>query len=224
MRLWIRLWAVALMALCLQQTAFAQPDARMQIELSAQKQGVQVRWLHANIQKAADMALPQLWARIIPQHAIDQIPKHVKAVRFLQKAIPNNLGVSLIFNEERVLSYLKHNNIPYYAEQSASNATIEPQAIQPTVDNPNTFQSPVQMPLPSVLLTIERQASLPEQVLFEDDLAHDPRVLRLTLRQVNKDQQQYRLQLKSSDSLWLMAWFGNRGMTLTQSLDGWVAR
>ncbi len=222
MRLWMRLWAATLMLLCLQQMAFAQPDARMQIELTAQEQGVEVRWLHANIQKAADMALPQLWARIIPQHAIDQIPKHVKAVRFLQKAVPNDLGVSITFNEKRVLSYLKHNNIPYYAEQSASNAAIEAQATQPAVDNQNTFQAPV--PLPSILLTIERQASLPEQVLFEDDLAHDPRVLRLTLRQVNRNQQQYRLQLKSSDSLWLVPWFGNRGMTLTQSLDGWVAR
>jgi len=220
MRMWIRLWVSSLMLLCLQQAAFAQPDARMQIEVSAQKQGVEVPWLHAHIRKAADMALPQLWARIVPQHAIARIPQHVKAVRFLQKAVPNELGVSITFNEKRVLSYLKHNNIPYYAEQSASNATIEPQAAQPTMEN----QNPLQTPLPSILLTIQRQASLPEQALFEDDLSHDPRVLRLTLRQVSKNQQQYRLQLNSSDDTWLLAWFSTRGMTLTQSFDGWVAR
>ncbi len=221
MHIGLRLWATAFVLLCMQQAAFAQPDARMQIEVAAQEQGVDVRWLHAHIRKAAGMALPQLWARIIPEHAIDQIPKHVKAVRFLQKAVPNELGVRIIFNEKRVLSYLKQHHIPYYAEQSASNAVIEPQPTEPAMNNQT---GALQTPLPSVLLTIERHASLPEQVLFEDDLAHDPRVLNLTLKQVSRDQQQYRLQLNSSDEQWLIAWFSSRGMTLTQSFDGWVAR
>ncbi|MDQ6996043.1 MAG: hypothetical protein Q9M82_01100 [Mariprofundus sp.] len=220
----LRLWIAALLLLCIQSTAFAQSDARMKIDITAAQQNVEVRWLHAHIQKAADLALPELWRRMIPQHAMDQIPKHVKAVRFLQKAVPNDLGVSITFDEKRVLSYLKHNNIPYYAEQSADSATIEPQATQPMMDEPGQTAL-AQAPLQAGLLTIERHhASLPEQVLFEDDLAHDPRVFSLTLRQVNRDQQQYRLQLKSSDDLWLMAWFSSRGMTLTQSFDGWVAR
>jgi len=224
MRGWVRLWAV-LMVVCVHQLAFAEPDPRMQIEVVAEEQGVEVSWLHANIKKAANLALPQLWSRMIPQHAQDQIPKKVKAVRFLQKAIPNEQGVSILFNEKRVLRYLKQNNIPYYAEQSADTSVIEPQPVRADPGAvPGSYPPPAQMSLQTGLLTIQRQASLPEQVLFEDELAHDPRVLSLTLRQVNRGSQQYRLQLKSPDGQWLMAWFNSRGMVLTQSVDGWVAR
>ncbi len=219
MHLKMRLW-VLLILIFIQQSAFAKPDARMQIDVVAQKQGVKVRWLHANIQKAATLALPELWSRMIPQHAMDQIPKHVKAIRFLQKAVPNDLGVRIIFNEKRVLSYLKHNNIPYYAEQSDDPVINE---APPVTDNLDHFPL-IQEPLSAGLLTIERHESLPEQILFEDYLSHDPRVLSLMLKQVNSDQQQYQLQLKSSDAQWLTAWFSRRGMTLTQSFDGWVAR
>jgi hypothetical protein len=75
-----------------------------------------------------------------------------------------------------------------------------------------------------LLLSIERQASLPEQVLFEDDLKHDPRIINLTVQQVNKYMQQYRLQLKNSDGQWLVEWFGQRGLKLSQTKEGWVAR
>jgi len=224
MRGWLRLLFFLMLA-CFQQAAFAAQDARMQVDVLAEEQGVEVRWLHANIQKAADMALPQLWSRLVPQHAQDQIPKKVKAVRFLQKAIPNEQGVSILFNEKRVLRYLKKNNIPYYAEQSADNAVIEPQparADQGAI--PGSYAPPVQMPLQVGLLTVQRPASLPEQILFEDELARDPRVLSLMPRQINKGSQMYRLQLKTPDDQWLMAWFNNRGMRLTQSVDGWVAR
>jgi len=212
------------MLLCVQQPAFAQQDARMQIDVMAEEQGVELRWLHANIGKAADMALPQLWQRIVPQHALDQLPKHVKAVRFLKKAVPNEQGVSILFSEKRVLSYLKQNHIPYYAEQPADAAPVEPQPAQPVIDDQRELLSISEPALQSGLLTIQRQTSLPEQVLFEDDLAHDPRILSLTLRQVKKDRLQYRLQLKSSHDLWLIEWFRNRGMTLTQSVEGWVAQ
>ncbi len=218
-------WIAVLMLLCTGQSAFAAADTRMQVNVVAQDEGVEVGWLHANIRKAADMALPKLWDRIIPQHAMEQIPKHVKAVGFLQKAVPNDLGVSILFSEKRVLKYLKQHNIPYYVEQSAEQSvdhtTIE---AQPTIDHWAAYPSPVQPPLQTGLLTIERQASLPEQVLFEDDLAHDPRIASLILRQVNRGERQYRLQLKSPDDHWLAAWFSNRGMTLTQSVEGWVAR
>jgi len=242
----------------------AATDVRMQVDVVAEEQGVEVNWLHANIRKAADMALPQLWNRIIPQHAMGQLPKRVKAVRFLQKAVPTEQGVSILFNEKRVLRYLKQNNIPYYAErssdqsadqsadqslgqavnQSGGYAVMEPQVgqaqtAQPQMEQPSflpqqagqrgagnqTSQSPfAQAPLLTGLLTIQRQASLPEQVLFEQDLAHDPRILSLTLRQVNRAGQQYQLKLKGSNDQWLREWFRQRGMMLTASVEGWVSQ
>jgi len=223
MRSLIRLWLATLLLLWVQTSVFAEPDARMQINVLATEQGVEVRWLHANIRKAADLALPELWRRMIPQHAMDQIPKHVKAIRFLQKAVPNNLGVKITFSEKQVLNYLKQHQISYYAEQSADNTIIGSQTAPPMVDDGAHFPS-VQAPLQAGLLRIQRQASLPEQVLFEEELARDPRVLSLSLSQVNKDRQQYRLQLKSPDDQWMMAWFSRRGMTLTQSVEGWLAR
>jgi len=221
----MRLWIAALMLSCIQTPAFAQTDARMQIDVVAVNQKVEVSWLHTHIKQAADLALPELWNRMIPQHAMDQIPKHVKAVRFLQKAVPNDAGVSILFNAKRVLRYLKQHQIPYYAEQSANNTVIEPQparAVPGAV--PGAYPPPVQTPLQTGLLTVRHSASLPQQVLFEDELARDPRVLSLTLRQVNRESQQYRLQLKTPNDQWLMAWFNSRGMMLTQSVDGWVAR
>lgn len=240
--------------------ASAATDARMQVDVVAEEQGVEVNWLHANIRKAADMALPQLWSRIIPQHAIAQLPKHVKAVRFLQKAVPTEQGVSIQFNEKRVLRYLQQNNIPYYAEQSsdqpinqpvyqtADHAIIQPQVsqFQPQFQTPQSQMEQssflpqqddqqvagnqaqplpfAQAPLLTGLLTIQRQASLPEQVLFEQDLAHDPRIRSLTLRQVNRGGQQYQLKLKGSNDQWLREWFRHRGMMLTASVEGWVAQ
>jgi len=230
---YIRVGLLALLGLLsFQASVCAEPDARMQVNVAAQAHDVEVRWLHANIRKAADLALPELWNRIVPQHARTMIPKHVKAVRFLQKAVPTELGVSIIFNEKRVLRYLKQNNIPYYAEQSANQLT-EPDIILPTpdhqisplVDNqPGLPSQASPAPLQIGLLTVQRQASLPEQVLFEDDLSRDPRISSLTLRQVNRGAQQYRLQLKSRDDLWLTEWFRRRGMILTQSVEGWVAQ
>lgn len=101
--------------------------------------------------------------------------------------------------------------------------TAEPPRYQDTASS-----QPVEQSLPVAqngyfLLRIERQASLPEQVLFEDDLKHDRRIINLLLRQVNRDMQQYRLQLKGSDHQWLIEWFEQRGMELSQTREGWVA-
>jgi len=227
MRRWLQL-LFALMLVCVQQSALAAQDARMQVDVVAEQQGVEVRWLHANIQKAADMALPQLWGRIVPQHALTQIPKKVKAVRFLKKAVPNEQGVSIIFNEKRVLRYLKKNAIPYYAEQtaeqSADKVATVPGMVQPSMNVAPGLGTLAQPSLQRTgLLTVQRQASLPEQVLFEDDLARDPRIIRMTLRQINRGEQQYRLQLKGQDDRWLSDWFRQRGLVLTQSVEGWVA-
>jgi len=79
-------------------------------------------------------------------------------------------------------------------------------------------------PAIELLLTVQRETSLADQVLFEDDLREDPRIVKLSLRQVNREGQQYRLQLNGSDDQWLMQWFARRGMTLIPTIEGWVAR
>ncbi len=215
----------AFMLLCAQPAVFAEePDTRMQIAVIAAEQGVEVRWLHANIQRAATMALPQLWNRLIPRHAHGLIPKKVNAIRFLKKAVPTEKGVNIIFDQRRVLSYLKKNHVPYYVEQSAGYSETGSQISSPAVDGKSGQLPLVQMQGKSVLLTIQGQASLPEQVLFEDDLERDPRVASLSLRQVNRQGRQYRLSLKGSDDQWLFEWIKRRGMTLTESAEGWVVR
>ncbi|MDQ6999358.1 MAG: hypothetical protein Q9M12_00525 [Mariprofundus sp.] len=215
----------ACMLLCAQPSAFAEePDTRMQIAVIAATQGVEVRWLHANIQRAATMALPQLWNRLIPRHAHGLIPKKVNAIRFLKKAVPTEKGVNIIFDQRRVLSYLKNNNVPYYVEQSVGHSETGSQIPGPVVDG-HSGQAPLAQTVGrSGLLTIQRQASLPEQVLFEDDLGRDPHVVTLLLRQVNRQGRQYRLSLKGPDDQWLFEWIKRRGMTLTASVEGWVVR
>jgi len=225
-RVRLQVWLLAtFMLLCVQQAAFAEePDTRMQIAVIAAEQGVEVRWLHANVQRAATMALPQLWNRLIPRHAHRLIPRKVNAIRFLKKAMPTENGVNIIFDQKRVLSYLEQNNIPYYVEQSAGSSGTGAQISHPVVGE-QTGQMPLaQAQVQSGWLTIQRQASLPEQVLFEDDLGRNPHVVSLSLRQVNSQSRQYRLSLKGSGDQWLFEWVKRRGMTLTESVEGWVVR
>jgi len=121
-----------------------------------------------------------------------------------------------------------------YAGPPAASAPVSPPgAITATTaasgQQETTSVEPAEQPRPAapdsyLLLSIERQASLPEQVLFEDDLRHDPRIINLSLRQVNRDGQQYRLLLTGSDDQWLVEWFRQRGLTLSPTLEGWVAR
>jgi len=210
----MQVWLAFFMLLCVQQSVFAEPDPRMQVAVIAANQGVEVRWLHTHIQRAAMMALPQLWNRLIPGHAHNMIPKKVSAIRFLKKATPTEEGVNIIFDQRRVFSYLEDNKIPYYVEQSGRIKTES----QPFADGLPLAPAQVK----SGLLMIERQASLPEQVLFEEDLGHDPHVISLSLRQVNGQGRQYRLSLKGSDDQWLFDWIKRRGMTLTTSMEGWV--
>jgi len=210
-------WLAAVaMLLCIQQPVLAQePDTRMQVLVIAVDQGVEVRWLHTHIQQAATMALPQLWKRLIPGHARNMIPKNVNAIRFLRKARPTEKGIDIVFDQRRVLSYLENNKIPYYVEQSTGRIKTDS---HPLADGLPLVPAQVQ----SGLLMIERQASLPEQVLFEEDLGHDPHVVSLSLREVNGQSRQYRLSLKGSDDQWLFDWIERRGMRLTTSMEGWV--
>ena len=319
--------------------AFA-TDARMQVDvLASDDGGPQLDELHANIQQAAELALSRLWKRIIPQQAQDSIPRKVNVLRFMQRAAPTSHGVSITFHNNRVLNYLKSNELPYieqepvwnlsiqlrnesgramslssslllsYAEKSAldwgykldgaghslillwqwldqeqvnltvrgtsrlgefaetrllatgdplpqlekwltevllnaRDAHAEPQVeittspalsevpeivAEPPHHQETASSQATKQLLPTAqngyfLLRMERQASLPEQVLFEDDLKHDPRITHLSLRQVNRDMQQYRLQLRGSDHQWLLEWFEQRGLELSQTQEGWVAR
>jgi hypothetical protein len=319
--------------------AFA-TDARMQVDvLASDDGGPRLNELHANIQQAAELALSMLWNRIIPRQARGSIPRKVNVLRFMQRATPTNNGVSITFHNNRVLNYLKSNDLPYierepvwnlsiqlrnesgramslssslllsYAEKSTLdwgyklddsghslilqwqwldqeqvNLTVRgtsrlgefsetrllatgdplpqlekwltevllkardahagsqeeittapalsevPEIIAEPLRHQETASSQLtEQLLPTAqngyfLLSMERHASLPEQVLFEDDLKHDPRIINLSLRQVNRDMQQYRLQLKGSDHQWLIEWFEQRGLELSQTREGWVAR
>ena len=315
--------------LLLVQPALAATDARMQILVAPDEaQGITLDFLRSNIAQAADMALPRLWARIVPKQAQRDIPT-VKGLRFLQRATPGDAGIMIIFQPRRVFSWLKDHHIPYIAEAPAWNVTINLQnaagrsmpesaarlhdmvqgesaqlgyvvnsaapalvldwrwldssqvslsvrggtrlgeyaetrvlasgdpvlqlrpwleevllkARDAYVEQTETAAPAVTLPQQHVetggevvasarppvaegylLLKVERHASLPEQILFEQDLRQNPRILDLSLRQVNRDGQQYRLHLKGADDLWLRDWFAHRGMTLTPTIEGWVAR
>jgi len=321
------LCAVACM-FAMQTYAVAAADARMQVDVVAETEAVEVSWLHANVREAAALALPQLWGRIVPQYALGMIPKRVKAVRFMKKASPTETGIRITFHQQRVLNYLKAHALPYVAEQPALNVVIqlynedgrpmgettnallelannEADAMGYRIDDqgaslvlfwrwlddrqvslsvrgnsklseyaetrmvttadpleqlkvwmsevllkardayievtvveteglelaPDQFNplndlamQPITKPEVELLLTIQRETSLADQVLFEQDLRQDPHILELSLRQVNRDGQQYRLQLKGSDDQWLTQWFARRGMTLIPTIEGWVVQ
>lgn len=106
-------------------------------------------------------------------------------------------------------------------------------SVAAAADGPDAVETQWQAALPAdpggvperrLLLTVERQASLAEQVLFEDDLGRDPHVTGLLLQLVDRDRRQYRLHVQGVDDRWLVEWFGQRGMELTAVAEGWVAR
>ncbi len=301
-------------------------DPRMEFEVKAnQGKGISVQDLHRDVRAAAEMALPQLWFRIVPNDARKKIPAKMKAVSFLERATPTPEGVTITFNARRVFAWLKANNVPYveqlpalnldvqlldakgrsmdqsarvlkaYAQQTSSfwgyaldeNAAslvlswqyqnnrqvllsvrgtsrlgefsdmrqlasgdpvtqLKPWLSEillkardssiPSVENETQVArqdsaspsqpasvSPVSQGI-YLLLSIQRHASLPEQVLFEEDLRRERRILDLSLRQVNRDGQQYRLRLNGADDQWLTLWFKHRGLTLSPTIEGWVAR
>jgi len=74
------------------------------------------------------------------------------------------------------------------------------------------------------MLTINRHATLPEQVLFEDALRRHPRVAALVPYLLSNHVQQYRLMLKSADDRWLIEWFARNGLQLSPRPDGWLAQ
>jgi len=335
----------------IQSAAAAVADPRMQVDVAANpdEPGQSLNELHANIRYAADLALQQLWQRIIPQQEITSLPPNGHAVRFLKRAQPTSEGVRVTFNASRVFDFLETKHIAVIGEPPTWNLQINlrntagqnmmqsadllrqfaaekaidqgytlqtmgasmvlqwrwldnrqvslsvrgtsrlgefqetrtitpgdplpqlqqwlldtllkardayasggatPAAVAPLVPvqalavdiygNPIAGTDPyaqisqidpyAQMPalaIPddSILISIRHQASLPEQVLFEDDLRRDPRVASLLPSQFNRNLQQYRLQLKEPrNDQWLKQWFTQHGLTLTPMPNGWLAQ
>jgi len=312
------------------QPALAAPDTRMQIQINAdEEKGISQQYLQTHVKEAADMALPALWPRIVPQQYLANVPGTINSMLFLQRATPNEQGMSVVFQARRVFAWLDEQQIPAIrqapawsvrvnvrdefgntmnqpaarlteqAEQMASalgfatdsnapaltldwrwldrwnvnlsahastgdfsetrsasgadpvelltpwlieallkarDATVLATAVPITTAPPTqpimpTGPSDMATPLPLqplasagyLQLKVMRQASLAEQVLFEQDLRQDQRILDLSLKQVTRDGQQYRLRLRGGDSSWLQHWFSLRGMMLTPTIDGWVA-
>ncbi|OIO71637.1 MAG: hypothetical protein AUJ57_06915 [Zetaproteobacteria bacterium CG1_02_53_45] len=202
-----------LVLLCLPVTAVHAQDDPLVFNVTPSS-GMTVQQLHSDVRLAANMALPQLWNHVVPASAQHKIPRSVNAISFLQRATPTAQGVTITFQESRVFAWLKANNIPRIGEQ-------------PAVSSFPAASAPVQSAASAgayLLLRIEHRASLPEQVLFEEDLRRESRILDLSLRQVSRDGQQYRLRLNGTDDQWLVQWFKRRGMTLSPTIEGWVAR
>ena len=189
--------------------AWAADDERLQVYLRASDYGVEASWLHTHIRKAAAMALPVVWQRIVPADQRAQLGS-TPAIQFLQTAKPTEDGIIITFQQPRVYQYLKSHHIRGFDDApsvSASANTI------PTAPSGGA----------TLLLTINHPASLPEQILFERDLSRDARIQSVTLYRLGRAQRTYRLQLSSDDPAWLTTWFRQRGMTLTPSAEGWIA-
>ncbi len=78
---------------------------------------------------------------------------------------------------------------------------------------------------PGIRITIHRRASLPEQVLFEQDLSRDPRVAALIPTLLGAEVRQYRLLLANgSDDGWLAQWLAQHGLNAQPTPDGWLAQ
>ncbi|MDQ6993725.1 MAG: hypothetical protein Q9M31_09625 [Mariprofundus sp.] len=101
---------------------------------------------------------------------------------------------------------------------SAQNSIV----ISPIATN-NQAQAVVTAKAIFLLLKVERRASLPEQILFEQDLRRNSHIADMSLYQVNRAGQTYRLRLNGGDDQWLHDWFTLRGMHLKPTIEGWVA-
>lgn len=73
-----------------------------------------------------------------------------------------------------------------------------------------------------MLIHISRPSTLPEQVLFEDALRNDHRVLLLQPHVLSGEEREYILRLETTDDSWLPSWFSRHGMTATATPYGWL--
>ncbi len=108
------------------QQAYASTDERMIIDLPMNNEtGTTLENFQNDIKGAAALALPQLWQRIIPQAAIKTVPKHVQAVRFLQRVVPTVDGVIVYFSRDRLFSWLDYKHIPYLPQTTVFSLQVQ---------------------------------------------------------------------------------------------------
>jgi len=194
---------------------FASPsyaqDARYQVDvLPDQQNGESVASLHADIPLAVEHALPILWQQILTPEEAAAMPQNVRGIRFLQRAIPTPSGVTVIFDEGRVSKFLEN--------QAALKAASEPQP-----EASEAQAAPVVHNGLSLELTVDRTATLAEQVLLEGDLSSDARVDVLVPVQLNEHVCKYHLLLKVADDSWIPLWFARHGLAVTPLPEGWIA-
>jgi len=109
---------VVMVTLCSQ--AYAQSDARMVIDVPRNEHGDL-----PSVQEAIRSALPVLWDRVLPQAARGSVTDGINATSFLQRVVPYSDGIQVIFNHDRVWSYLEQQQIPYLKEAVHLNLDIE---------------------------------------------------------------------------------------------------
>ena len=109
-----------------------------------------------------------------------------------------------------------------WVEELVLKARVTPVAGMQTAETPLIVES--QSGNPEFLLTIEQQASLPAQVIFEESLRQNSNVKSVQPTFLSAHSRQYRIVLNTHDSSWLTDWFQRRGMQLTMTADGWLAQ
>lgn len=75
-----------------------------------------------------------------------------------------------------------------------------------------------------LIVRVQRQATLPEQVLIEDALRDDRRVALLEPLYLSSGEREYRIRLAATDDRWMPEWFAQRGMTATPTPYGWLVQ
>jgi len=75
----------------------------------------------------------------------------------------------------------------------------------------------------SFVLHIQGQTSLSHQILLENALQSDSRVISITPTHIEGKNQSYQVVVNQAPELWLESWFFQRGMTATLGLEGWLA-
>ncbi|HXH72615.1 MAG TPA: hypothetical protein VNI58_07375 [Mariprofundaceae bacterium] len=204
----IRRWLIFVTALLLSAQAFAQ-DVRYEVDvLPDTGKGETVATLHANISLAVEHALPLLWGRLLTAEEISNLPQDVRGIQFLQRVIPTSTGVKVIFDEGRVSKFLDDQKV--LQTTTAAESPVGGGAGEPITHTGLDLD-----------LTINRTATLPEQVLLESDLRSDPRVASLTPYWLNANMCKYRLRLKIADDSWVPLWFAQHGLQVTPLPEGW---
>lgn len=188
-------------------------DSRYEVEVQPDmRHGETVASLHANIAAAIDRALPRLWRQLLSPGAAGTIPGDVRGIQFLQQADPTNDGVRIVFDQQRVLQFLKSRGL----NQAYAEALGQAPAVSSSPGAGLHGQT--------LILTIDRPATLSQQVLFEHDLRSQPEVAGLYPALLNRNERRYRIMLSSLNDAWLPVWLERHGYHAVSAMDGWSAR